>query len=338
MVGCAIALQHLKNINKKSMKTLYNTLKIFAGIFLLASFAMSCVPEQQSMGDAGQTLIKLTPAGFNLIAIDAKATPQKANGFILRKDAHNSTALNTPTTVVIKKDDAILTWYNAENSTNFVPLPTSLCTPSLAAAADGTITVEFAAGVTAAALDLTIPNASIFDFSKQYGLAYRIESVSGEGKISEVGLPDNDAVDTIVIQVLAKNKYDGLYLLKGKHSRDPYTFPYETEMEMHTNGASSVRFFWPEAGGYGHPIGVGPDNDLSWYGTGIGPVIVFDPVTNLVSDVFNAGSATPITKFTGAGANSNLYDPATKTIYVSWNYNNNPLRAFFDTLTYIGPR
>jgi hypothetical protein len=233
------------------MKTLNNKITLLIGVFVLAILAFSCVPEQQTMGDAGQTLIKLTPAGFNLLAIDAKATPQKANAFILRKDAHSEAALNTPTTVVMKKDDAILTWYNTENSTNFIPLPANLCTTSLVPAADGTITIEFAAGETAKAMDFTIPNASIFNFSAQYGLAYRIESVSGAGAISEVGLPDNDAVDTIVVQVLAKNKYDGLYLMKGKHNRDPYTFPYSADMEMHTNGASSVRFFWVEAGAYG---------------------------------------------------------------------------------------
>lgn len=316
------------------MKTFYNTLKIFAGIFLLASLAVSCVPEQESLGDAGQTIVKITGPvdGFKLIAIDAVATSQKANAFIVRKDAHSEAALNTTTSVVLKKDDGILTWYNTENGTSFIPLPSALCTPSLTTATDGTINLEFAAGEAAKAMVYTIPNATLFDFSKQYALGYRLVSVSGEGAISG-GYPD-----TIVVQVLAKNKYDGLYLLKGKHNRDPYTFPYETEVEMRTTGASSVRFYWPDAGDYGHPIGVGPDNDLSWYGTAIGPVIVFDPVTNLVSDVYNAGGATVITKFTGAGANSNLYDPATKTIYVSWNYNNNPLRAFFDTLTYISPR
>jgi hypothetical protein len=313
------------------MKTLYNTIKILAGVFLLAVLAVSCVPEQQSMGDAGQTLVKLTPGGYKLIPLDAIATSQKATAFIVRKDAHNEAALNTPSTVVLKKDDAILTWYNAEEGTSFIPLG-SLCTTSLVPAADGTITLDFAAGESAKAMVFTVPNATLFDFSKQYAMGYRLESVTGAGQISQ------GFGDTIVVEVLAKNKYDGIYTLKGKHNRDPYTFPYETEMQMHTTGASSVRFYWPEAGAYGHPIGVGPDNDLSWYGTAIGPVIVFDPVTNLVSDVYNAGGTTVITKFTGAGANSNLYDPATKTIYVSWNYNNNPLRAFFDTLTYKGPR
>jgi hypothetical protein len=314
------------------MKTLHNKIKIAIGVFLIAVLMGSCVPEQQSMGDAGQTLIKLTPDGFSLIPLDAVATPQSALAFIIRKDVNNKAALNTPSTVILKKDDAILTEYNAAEGTNFTPLSSSLCTTSLVPTADGTITINYAAGEFAKDMVFTVPNAALFDFSKQYALAYRIESVTGSGIISQ------GFGDTIIVQVLAKNKYDGLYLLKGVHNRVPYNFPYETEMEMQTTGASSVAFFWTEANSLGHPIGVGPGNDLSWYGPGIAPTIVFDPVTNLVTDVYNTGSATVITKYTGEGANSNKYDPATKTIYVSWNYNNNPLRAFFDTLTFISPR
>jgi hypothetical protein len=42
--------------------------------------------------------------------------------------------------------------------------------------------------------------------------------------------------------------------------------------------------------------------------------------------------------FTGAGSRVSLFDPATHNITVDWNYNANPLRAFFDDLEYIGPR
>ena len=86
----------------------------------------------------------------------------------------------------------------------------------------------------------------------------------------------------------------------------------------------------------GHPIGTA--DGISWYGASITPVIKFDPATNLVVDVYNIGSSTPITMFTGAGSRVGKYDPQTKKIIVDWNYNDNPLRAFFDDLTYIGPR
>ena len=36
-----------------------------------------------------------------------------------------------------------------------------------------------------------------------------------------------------------KNKYDGIYTLRGYHNRVPYTFPYEVEMHMVTYGPTS---------------------------------------------------------------------------------------------------
>lgn len=311
------------------MKTLHK-INISLCVLFFALLAVSCIQKQESIGDAGQTILKMFPDGYKMLAIDARSTPQSFLLFEIRRDVANSTQLNTTSTVILAADDAILPKYNLENETEFVPLPANLGIVS-PAISGGQITLNFAAGDQGMPITIDIPNSGNFDFSKHYALAFRVASVSGTGTLSAA------AKDTIVCEILAKNKYDGLYLLKGVHNRAPYTFPYETEMQMQTRGASSVAFYWPEAGSAGHPIGIGP-GETSWYGAAIAPVIVFDPVTNLITDVFNAGGATPITKFTGAGANSNKYDPATKTIYVSWNYNNNPLRAFFDTLTYIGPR
>ncbi len=106
---------------------------------------------------------------------------------------------------------------------------------------------------------------------------------------------------------------------------------------METTGPNSVIFYYVDVNNYGHPIGVGP-GVYSWYGTAISPEITFDLATNNVTSVRNVLGTTPITLFTGPGSFPSRYDPVTKTIYVSWNYAGNPLRAFFDTLTYIGPR
>jgi hypothetical protein len=311
------------------MKTLHK-INISLCVLFFALLAVSCIQKQESIGGAGQTFVKLFPDGYKMLAIDAISTPQSFLLFEIRRDFANSAQVNTTSTVILAADDAILPEYNRLNETSFVPLPANLGTVS-PAISGGQITLNFAAGVVGIPITIDIPNSGSFDFSKHYALGFRVVSVSGTGTLSAA------VKDTVVCEILAKNKYDGLYLLKGVHNRVPYTFPYETNMQMQTRSASSVAFYWPEAGSAGHPIGIAV-GETSWYGAAIAPVIVFDPVTNLISDVYNAGGATPITKFTGAGANSNKYDPATKTIYVSWNYNNNPLRAFFDTLTYIGPR
>jgi len=265
------------------MKTIYNTIKVLAGVVLLASLAVSCVPEQQSMGDAGQTLIKLTPDGFTLIPLNAVSTPQVATAFIIRKNAHSEAALNTATTVVLKKDDAILTWYNTEEGTSFVPLG-SLCTTSFTPGTDGTINLEFAAGDAAKAMIFTIPNATLFDFSKQYALAYRIESVSGPGIISE------GTLDTIVVQVLVKNDYDGEYEVTAVTpmvdvANSAFTGYYPFTYELETSGANSVLCYdatvW---GDYMHPMKNA--GATSGYGS-FGLEVFFDNTTRAITSVLN---------------------------------------------------
>ncbi|MGD0341348.1 MAG: DUF1735 domain-containing protein [Bacteroidales bacterium] len=314
------------------MKTIHK-ITIAACVLFFALLAVSCLPKTETMGDVGQTLVKLHPDTYKMLAVDAKTTPQLCLMFEVRRDAANAADLNSTTTVVLKydADTSILKAYNKANSTSFIPIPPALGTVSPAITA-GQITLNFAAGDFSKSIWVNLPSSGSFDFSKHYALAFKVLSVTGTGTLTA------DLADQVVVEVLAKNKYDGLYLLKGVHNRVPYNFPYSTNVEMRTFGATSVAFYWPDAGSYGHPIGVGPGNDLSWYGAAISPVVVFDPVTDFVTNVYNAGGSTPITMFTGAGANSNKYVAATKTIYVTWNYNNNPLRVFTDTLTYISPR
>lgn len=295
------------------------------------------------MGDAGQTLIKLVKTssdGYYMFAIGAIATPQKILVLDVRKDVPNSADLNAQTVVTLQldgADTAMLKAYNHSYGTSFVPFPagTYVFDPAIAS---GKITLTYAPGDFAKPIYVTIPNSLALDMSKAYGFCFKATTTG-------VGTWSGTTNDTILIQVMPKNKYDGLYLLKGMHNRPGYQFPYKQNMELRTTGASSVAFFWPLPDGandYGHPIGTGPDivNDVSWYGKTVAPVIVFDPVTDLVTNVYGSNPAgPPITLWpSGAGSNANMYDAATKTIYVSWNYNGNPARVFTDTLTYISPR
>ncbi len=181
-------------------------------------------------------------------------------------------------------------------------------------------------------LKLTVTNSDALDPNIKYGVGFKIESVDQGYKIAS-------NMSTVIIGFAIKNKYDGIYNLKGNHNRVPYNFPYDTEIHLITTGPKTVIFYWPEVESNGHPIGVGEGNSLSWYGAGISPVIEFNTTTNLVTRVFNnPPNATVITLFTGAGSRISKFDPATKSITVDWNYNGNPLRAFFDDLTYIKPR
>jgi hypothetical protein len=293
------------------MKTFQNIFKVLLGVCLLGLFTVSCLPEQESMGDAGQTLIKFTPADFNLIALDAKTTSQSADMFIVRKDANSSAALNTQTVVVLKKDDALLTAYNTENETSFVPLPTSLATVSPTPATNGDITLTFAPGDAAKVVTVTVPNASNFDFSKQYAFAYKL-TMSGEGIISQ------GTSDVIVVQVLVKNKYDGIYTVTAVSPmvdvlNAALTGWYPFDYELETSGAASVKCLFPDYGDYYHPITSG--GALSVYGA-FGLEIFFDPATNKLIDVKNpwgnppSNTRMPVIDPSG----TNAYNPATKTI------------------------
>jgi Domain of unknown function (DUF1735) len=193
-------------------------------------------------------------------------------------------------------------------------------------------TVTIPAGQRTARIPITFSNTSAYSLTAVYALGLSITSATGGYQIAANR-------KELVVSFNVKNKYDGNYKMFGYHNRVPYTFPYANiPMDMKTSGASSVVFYWIEAGSVGHPIGIAP-GQVNWYGSTVAPEIIFDPITNLVTNVRNTDAAgPPITMFTGPGSYSSRFDPSNKSIYVCWNYNGNPLRAFFDTLTYVGPR
>jgi hypothetical protein len=203
-------------------------------------------------------------------------------------------------------------------------------------------TVTIPAGAWSADVPITITGANTFNPANQYGVAISITSVNP----SSYTIANN--LKTLVYTFAIKNKYDGLYRLKGVHTRAPYTFPYNVpDMELRTKTANSVEFWWRSVGDVGHPIGVGPGS-VSWYGNTVAPVIVFNTTTDAVTNVFNqmlSAGGPPIDMYTGPGSGPAEFVTSgpraiggAKTIYVYWRYNANDLRGFLDTLIYIGPR
>jgi hypothetical protein len=224
-------------------------------------------------------------------------------------------------TVTLAADDATLTSFNTTNgTTKEVPPATVIKFPS---------TVVIKKGTSQTTVQATVTLSADFNFNKAYALPIKIATVS-TGVIS-------GNYGTSVYSFGVRNKYDGVYRMKGFHTRAPYTFPYDVEMQMRTLGATAVGYYWPEAGAFGHPIGIGPGS-LSWYGGAISPVVVFDAATNVVTNIYNQGGATPIGIYTGVGSGQSRQDASTKTMYLYWRYNNNDLRGFLDTLTYLHGR
>ena len=267
--------------------------------------------------------------------LDVSASPQVINN-LLFVTLETSTVPDQDVNVTIANTTGtqaagLIATYNAEHGTNVQVLPANLWS------------IPFNATVPAGSknvmLPFTITNTTTLDPNLSYGIALTITQSSSGYQIAE-------NQKTVLVIFSVKNKYDGVYLLTGYHNRAPYTFPYETEVHLITTGPSSVIFYWPLAGSVGHPIGVSPGG-LSWYGPTVAPNIVFDPATDLVTNVFNSGiGGPPIDIFPGPydgvntppGPRVGHFDPNDRSILVDWRYSANNLRAFFDNLEYLGPR
>lgn len=266
-----------------------------------------------------------SPLGFGL---DVSASPQLINGLVsitleTSGSAESDVVIGlTNTTGTIAAGD--IAAYNTANGTNVQILPSGLYTIPA--------TMTIAKGQKFVMVPINVINTTSLNPNLAYGISITISSASAGYQVAQ-----NNRNVLVIFSV--KNKYDGVYRLRGYHNRVPFTFPYDTEVELQTTGPSSVIFYWPEVSSVGHPIGVGAGNNLSWYGNTVAPAINFDPATNLVTSVVGTNPAgPPITMFTGALSRVSKFDPATRSITVDWNYNANPLRAFFDDLTYLRAR
>lgn len=304
------------------MKTIHK-LKISLCILFFALLAVSCLRDQETIGDAGSTFLKLHPAGYNMAAFDAKTTPQEGILFEIRRDVANKAQLNSTSQVVLTVSDAIITKYNDDNETEYIPFPSNLgtVTPSIV---NGEMTVDFKAGDIGQAIKIAVPSAASFDFSKHYALGFAVKSVSGTGTLSAA------VYDTVVVEILAKNIYDGKYKMKGFIMRPGDTGGLEGffsghEKKLSTAGAKSVTMspnqLWANGGGVG---GIGTwtitidDSGAAPY-----PITVTDPVAvNWKMDP----------------AYPNRYDPAKKTFYfkVNWGATIPYIRGCTDTLVWTG--
>lgn len=280
---------------------------------------VSCVPEQQSIGDAGQTLIKLMPDnGFISKALKMQGTTQTTTLLEVRKNVPNSAALKLPTTVVLKydADTAVLKAYNTAHNTTYIPLPTSLYTLS-PAISNGKITLDFdiATQEQAKSVMLTIPNILNFDFGKKYALAFKVESVSGEGTLSEA------ASSELIINIMAANKIDGKYEVTGTfvdYVTTTWTGIYPKNVQLITLGLNNAAKYDADYGVYTYifETGTGASQFGAWT-----PCFTIDDNNNI--DVYNSTND-PLPRqrtavlYTGDGAASNKFNPSTHSFDVSY--------------------
>jgi hypothetical protein len=235
--------------------------------------------------------------------------------------------------IYLAKNDAIVTDYNSVHGTTYVPVSVQnngidfdLSQPIILRA--GQREVSFPVRVNPArmgsggtpALGLVIVNA--------------------EGAVV------SSLQNKLVVAFVARNQYDGKYLLKGAFYHpvsSPNNATYQINVEMHTTGPNSVKMYSPDFGGYYHPWVTGNPPAFTAF-SGQEPNYTIDPATNVVTVQNTAPGA--VTFYTMAAGYIIRYVPATKTIYAKFGYNYaaggvfDPAatRQFTDTLIYLGPR
>lgn len=253
-----------------------------------------------------------SPIAFS---IDAVATPQSIDAPTVNLETPSVASEDVTVTLVV--DQSLL-------PNGVVPLPGTAFNMT-------SLTLTIPAGERTATAKINVPNASTLNPNNKYGIGFKIASVSPAG----YAIASN--MKSVVITLSIKNKYDGVYNLRGYHNRDVpnYTIPYNVTVHMITTGPSSVVFYYPSPGpnALAHPIN---GNAGQYYGD-FAPNITFDPATDLAIGVNEYVTNTLVMNIV-AGSNSRFEPGPPKKMYLLFRYNNNDLRRFYDTLTYLGPR
>jgi hypothetical protein len=329
------------------MKTLHK-IKMAAGLVLLVILAVSCIEnEVEPMGDAGQTIIKLNPVsedGFFLKVAEPSNQPQTFVLLDVRRDTPSEAALQASTTVVMTFDAGVTAAYNTANGTSFIPIPEGDYTTS-PAAVGGNITITFGPGEFAKEVSLTIPNAFNLDPANQYAMGYVMSVTGGSGILS------TSSQDSLVVQVLPKNLYDGIYEVTAISPMVDVTSAtltgfYPFEYALVTTGANTVDCFEASRMSARHPIYSGTSE--SYYGS-FAPQLEFsaDGLGTIVNMTNYYGNPAPNTRgcLMDDGATW-TWDPVTKDIRVKYHMTMTSavpdpphIRTTFDELwTYVGPR
>lgn len=275
----------------------------------------SCLKNNQyyyDLKDVGAS-IDMPLAAFNTNAVfalplDVADTPTTYPVFV---NVASPQVLGKSVTATLGLDTAYLDQYNVANGTSYEVLPDS--------------------DYSVSSWDLTVPakqrlaNVIVkiytikIDASHNYVLPLTITKAS---------LPIENW-NHLLINVTAKNAYDGIYVLTG-YAQHPtsasLTGPFgPVDVNLITSGQYSVAMDqqpWSTASGSGLPSSYFPN-------------LTVDPSTNNVT-ITNAQFGSTV--LNSPGYNSH-YDPSSKTIYAGWQYNGSSgTRVFRDTLVYKGPR
>ncbi len=279
--------------------------KMLLALTALVIIASSCekVKSVTPTTTEGKTYVKIlkggdaNPAPVVKNPIDFVPVPAQLLVVDLRREIPTAAELDKTVNVTIKDDTAAV---RAANSA-YLQMPIAWYTIQgdgvKTGGQGGTYSFTFKPGEFAKQIYITVPNATVLNPSALYGLGFTITSADGGVTVRE---------KSVVIEIGAKNPYDGVYAVTGPMSdalnsslvqwnnsvittplTDPFVVANGGAWELHliTTGATQCLMFdntiW---GDFFHPIGSAGAN--SGYGT-FALLVNFNPANNTISSVTN---------------------------------------------------
>jgi hypothetical protein len=292
------------------------------------------------IGDDGKTYLKIIEAPENQLYFSPFSDIKTIDLFSARKDANSSASLNINTKANLKSLPALIDTFNDHNGTFFEMLPDSLFVinnSAITKTATG-YSIDFKPGSFANEFTIGL-NGAKWDVSHTYALAFALSS--GD---SVTVIP---SLDTIIVFLSVKNKYDGKYtatgsMVDGINAALSGFYPWECEFR--TSGPNSVQIYDPFFDAIYHAIKNGADRSV--YGA-FGLEITFDPVTDAVISITNVYSPAPNTRDALLdNANTYYWNSSNKSLDVKYYMTQKSLvpvaphirTTFIENFKYTGPR
>jgi hypothetical protein len=317
------ALLHHKKTSMLNIKTI-----VLASCILLVLGFSSCFKDKYAVdfedntdrlivefaqGSTGTELVNLN--------LDFVAGLVDTNLIEIRMNPRSKRTGDVRVKVVV--NNTLVSDYNNANGTSYTAIPSSIFTVQ-----SYEVTIPQSTGV--GYLRVKLNPAAIA--AGEYAAGFSIAEISN-GEISKLK-------QNLLVAVAVKNKYDGVYSVKGyaflgANTSAPYFFdaPCSYEVWAVSTGPNSISLD-------AQPL---YRNGTTSYGfNNVIPEFVFDVNTDKVTAVrssqFATGAVIPLNFPYGTPIYDSRYDPVTKSIYVRFGVNNNPAWFVTDTLTYCGPR
>ncbi len=320
---------------------------ILSSLFAIAIFASGCLKDKD----------------FDNLKLGIPETDVKGIGFKNSKTILAVTSSVTPQTIV-----SVIVGLNAARTSSTPINYTVTATPTLvptgvtpvpAASYSFNATGTIPAGQYFDTLEIVLPNSSLFDPNKTYGIGLTITS-------ADAGYVVIGNATTTVVTFNVKNKYDGRYSVTGTftHVNPLFSGNYPREYSLVTAGANTVHVMQNINGDIVPGYLFLNNGGGSFFGS-FGITMTFDPATDKIIELHNyygdpanlttaigntsMGSGAPNYSNSANGRRAVL-DPSGENSYVNGVIKvkffmiqpsvngSNPAGMFSETMTYIGPR